>query len=178
MKKIFTVMILAAGLFLFLPAQSFALADVSAYGGYMLKGSIDEGSATEPKGYNYGIKAHYNTSLFPMIELGIGAYYQNTKFKFDWTPGNEKKFLRMSAGLDMNIIVNLPVLHPYGRFMYALWDDLEGDVKRFKGYGIGAGVEFVMFPFIRVFGEYVYEKTKHDYNFKSNSINLGIKVDI
>ena len=171
-------MIISAGFFLFLPAQSFALADVSAYGGYIFKGSVDWDSASAPKGYNYGIKAHYNTSFFPMLELGIGAYYQNTKFKLDWTSGNKKNFFRMSAGLDMNVIVNFPVLHPYGRFMYALWDDLEGDVKRFKGYGIGAGVEFVMFPLIRVFGEYVYEKTKHDYNFKTNSINMGIKVSL
>lgn len=177
-KKIFTAVIISAGLFMFLPAQSFALADVSAYGGYMFKGSVDGNSGVDAKGYNYGIKAHYNTSLIPMIELGIGAYYQNTKFKFDPVFGGEKTYLRMSAGLDMNLIVNLPIIHPYGRFMYAFWDDFEGDVEKFKAYGFGAGVEFTVLPFVRIFGEYMFENTKHGNDFKSNSVNMGIKVDI
>ena len=79
----------------------------------------------------------------------------------------------------MNLIVKLPIVHPYGRFMYALWDDIEGDVERFNAYGIGAGVELIVFPFVRIFGEYMYEKTTHNKSdFKSNSVNLGLKLDI
>lgn len=178
MKKIFTAMVISAGIFMFLPSQSFALVDASLYGGYMFNGSVEGFSGVDSKGYNYGLKAHYNTSLIPLVELGIGLYYQNTKFKYDRAPNAEEKLLRKSAGLDMNLILNLPIIHPYGRFMYALWDDLEGDVEKFKAYGLGAGLEFTVFPFIRIFGEYMYEKTTHGNDFKNNSVNLGIKVDI
>jgi len=178
-KKIFTVLVISAGLFMFLPSQSFALVDASAYGGYMFNGKVEGNSDADPKGYNYGLKAHYNTSLFPMLELGIGAYYQNTKFKLDIASLDDDTFLRKSAGLDMNLIVNLPIIHPYGRFMYSFWDDLEGEVERFNAYGLGAGVELTVFPFIRIFGEYMYEKTTvEDIDYKNNSVNLGIKVDI
>lgn len=178
MKKIFTVMILSAGLFLFLPVQSFALVDASAYGGFMFKGSGADNSKSDAKGYNYGFKAHYNTSFFPMLELGIGAYYQNTKFKYDLISSGNKSLLRKSAGLDMNIILNIPIIHPYGRFMYSFWDDIEGDVENFKAYGLGVGAEFTVLPFIRIFGEYMFENSKHGNSFKNNSVNLGIKVDI
>jgi opacity protein-like surface antigen len=143
----------------------------------MFNGTVEYDNDADPKGYNYGLKAHYNTSLFPMLELGIGAYYQNTKYKYDIT-NLEETFLRKSAGLDMNLIVNLPIIHPYGRFMYSFWDDIEGDVERFNAYGIGAGLELTVFPFVRIFGEYMYEKTTHENDFTSNSVNLGIKVDI
>jgi len=177
-KKIFTILLISAGLFVFLPSQSFALVDASAYGGYMFNGSVEGNSNADPKGYNYGLKAHYNTSIFPLLELGVGAYYQNTKFKYDLVSLDET-LLRKSAGLDMNLIVKLPIVHPYGRFMYSLWDDLEGDVERFNAYGIGAGVELTVFPFIRIFGEYMYEKTTHDkIDYKNNSVNLGLKLDI
>ena len=179
MKKLLTILVISAGLFMFLPSQSFALVDASAYGGYMFNGSVEGDSKADPKGYNYGLKAHYNTSLFPLLELGVGAYYQNTKFKYDVYSLNEETFLRKSAGLDMNLIVKLPIVHPYGRFMYAFWDDVEGDVERFNAYGLGAGVELTVFPFIRIFGEYMYEKTTHDKSdFKSNSVNFGLKLDI
>jgi opacity protein-like surface antigen len=178
-KKIFIVLVISAGFFMFLPSRSFALVDASGYGGYMFNGTVEGNSDADPKGYNYGLKAHYNTSLFPMIELGIGAYYQNTKFKYDLTAIDEETLLRKSAGLDMNLIVNLPIIHPYGRLMYSFWDDLEGDVERFKAYGLGAGLEFTVFPFVRIFGEYIYEKTTHyDTDYKNNSVNLGIKIDI
>ena len=179
MKKLFTMFLISAGLLMFLPSQSFALVDASAYGGYMFNGSVEGDSKADPTGYNYGLKAHYNTSLFPLLELGVGAYYQNTKFKYDVYSLDEETFLRKSAGLDMNLIVKLPIVHPYGRFMYALWDDIEGDVERFNAYGIGAGVELIVFPFVRIFGEYMYEKTTHNKSdFKSNSVNLGLKLDI
>jgi hypothetical protein len=176
-KKILTVLVISAGFFMFLPSQSFAIVDASAYGGYMFNGTVEGNSDVDPKGYNYGLKAHYNTSLFPMLELGLGAYYQNTKFKYD-VISTEETFLRKSAGLDMNLIVNLPIIHPYGRFIYSFWDDIEGDVERFKAYGLGAGLELTVFPFVRIFGEYMYEKTTHEIDFKSNSVNFGIKVDI
>lgn len=178
MKKLFTILVISAGLFMFLPSQSFALVDASAYGGYMFNGSVEGNSDADPKGYNYGLKAHYNTSIFPLLELGVGAYYQNTKFKYDVTAINEDTILRKSAGLDMNLIVKLPIVHPYGRFMYSFWDEMEGNTERFKGYGIGAGVELTVFPFIRIFGEYMYEKTKNEIEFKYNSVNLGLKLDI
>ena len=43
--------------------------------------------------------------------------------------------------------------------------------------GAGLGVELTVFPFLRIFGEYMYDFADHDVYIKSHSANLGLKVD-
>lgn len=180
MKNFFKVSIIALGFVFFVTTNSFALVDAAVWGGYVFKGEL-ENNNDDPKGGEYGIKAHYNTSLFPMIELGIGAYYQYSKLKIDILSSDED-IKRQTMGLDANLILGLPVIHPYIRGTYSFWDKMkvasESDTEKFKGYGIGGGVELTVAPFIRIFGEYMYDYTEHDTYIKSHSANLGLKLDI
>lgn len=175
MKNILKVFIMTAGLIVSFNVNSFALVDGAVWGGYAFNGEF-EGSSDEPKGMNYGLKAHYNTSLIPLIELGLGGYYQISKYKFDI---KDDTFKRQSIGLDVNLILSLPIIHPYVRGTYAFWDKFEDNTERFKAYGIGAGLEFTVFPFIRIFGEYMFENTDHDSSYlRTNAVNFGLKADI
>jgi hypothetical protein len=177
LKNLLRVFIITAGVVLLFNVNSFALVDGAAWGGYAFKGEVEGNSDAKPKGGQYGVKAHYNTSLIPFIELGLGGYYQNTKINFDITSFDTIE--RKSAGLDVNIILSLPIIHPYIRGTYAFWDKLDTDVEKYKAYGYGAGLELTVFPFIRIFGEYMYDHTEHNDAFlKMNSVNFGLKADI
>ena len=178
MKNIFKVLIITAGIVLSFNVSSFALVDGAIWGGYGFSGDADAVPAADLTGYDYGIKAHYNTSLFPLIELGLGAYYQKSTVTFD-VSGDTTDFDRKSAGIDLNLILSTPIIHPYLRGTYALWDDFDGDTENYKAWGAGVGAEITVFPFIRLFGEYMYETTEHySDNINMNSVNFGIKADI
>ncbi len=180
MKNIFKVLLITAGIVLSLNVNSFAIVDGAVWGGYGFSGSIEGNSSLEPTDTQYGIKAHYNTSLIPMLELGLGAYYSYTTIDLD-VPGLDDAE-RSSAGFDGNLILSLPIIHPYVRGTYAFWDKLkiesDTNTENFKAYGFGAGLELTVFPFVRIFGEYMYEKTDHDFYIKMNSVNFGLKADI
>jgi hypothetical protein len=179
-KNIVKVFIITAGLVLSLNVNSFALVDGAVWGGYGFSGEVEGNTDLDPKSADYGVKAHYNTSLVPLLELGLGGYYQYTKIKFDLTGTDD--WTRNSAGFDGNLILSLPIVHPYLRGTYAFWDKLKiGDVtdtEKFKAFGYGGGIEFTVFPFLRVFGEYMFEKTDHDGYLKMNTVNFGLKADI
>jgi len=179
-KNFFKVSIIALGFVFFVTTNSFALVDAAVWGGYVFKGELEDNN-DDPKGGVYGIKGHYNTSLIPLLELGVGAYYQYSKLKIDITNSDED-ITRQTMGLDANLILGLPIIHPYVRGTYSFYDKMEvadySDTEKFKGYGLGAGVEFTVFPFLRIFGEYMYDYTEHDSYIKAQSINLGLKVDI
>lgn len=177
MKNIFKVLIITAGIVLSLNVNSFAIVDGAIWGGYGFSGEVEDASDVDVTGINYGIKAHYNTSLFPLIELGIGAYYQHTTVTFDYDGGDDEVD-RESAGIDLNLILGTPIVHPYLRGTYGLWDKLDDDTENYKAWGVGIGAELTVFPFIRLFGEYMYEATDHDGEITMNSVNFGIKADI
>lgn len=177
MKNIFKVFVISAGIVLFFNVNSFALVDGAVWGGSVFKGQVEGGVDTEPTSWQYGAKAHYNFSLIPLIEMGVGAYYQDTKIKFD-VLNSSSDVSRKSIGFDANVLLSIPIIHPYLRGTYAFWDKYDTDVQNFKAYGVGAGVELVVFPFIRLFGEYMYELTDHDGKLTTSSANFGIKADI
>jgi len=177
-KNIFKVFVITAGIVFFCNVNSFAIVDGAVWGGAIFDGTV-EGNSSKPSGYEYGAKAHYNTSLIPMIELGIGAYYQDSTIKFDLIKG--KDFKRSSLGVDGNLILNIPLfpINPYVRGTYATWDKYDEDVKKFKAYGFGGGLELSipLLP-IRFFGEYMYDHTDHDFILTTSSVNFGVKVSI
>lgn len=177
MKNIFRVFIISAGIVLFLNVNSFALVDGAVWGGSVFKGSTEGGPDTEPTSWQYGAKAHFNFSIIPLLEMGIGGYYQDTKLKFDIL-NSSSDVSRKSIGFDGNLLLSIPILHPYLRGTYAIWDKYDTDVQKFKAYGIGGGLEIVVFPFVRLFGEYMYESTDHDGKLNTSSANFGLKADI
>ena len=179
MKNFLKVCIIAAGFVLYFNANSFAVWDAAAWGGYIYDGEIDPGKY-EFDGGQFGIKGHFNTTIVPsLLDFGVGAYYQKSKIKFDLTGSDN--ITRTSVGLDANLILELPVLplHPYARGTWAFMDRIDGKSKNFKAYGVGLGLEFTFFPFIRVFGEYMYEKSNHenDVAYISRAVNFGLKLD-
>lgn len=158
MKNIFKVFIITAGIVLFYNVNSFALVDGAAWGGYSFNGQVEGNSSADPHGLQYGGKAHYNTSITPLFVFGIGGYYQYTKIKFDIL-NSETDVSRKSAGVDANLILDIPLfpIDPYIRGTFGIWDKYDNDVERFKAYGAGIGFELTFFPFLRLFGEYMYD---------------------
>lgn len=182
MKNYLKILIIAFALVFYVNTNSFAIVDAGVWGGYLFNGEIEDFSKADLKGGQYGLKAHYNTSLIPLLELGVGAYYQYSMLKYDYSSFDED-VTRQTIGLDANLILGLPIVHPYIRGTYAFWDKLkfgdeDADTEKFKGYGAGLGVELTVFPFIRIFGEYMYDYTDHDFYIKSHSANIGLKLDI
>lgn len=169
-------MFIAFGIMAFMPDKSYALVDASVYGGGLFKGEVEGNSSIDPKGYQYGLKAHYNTSLVPLIEFGIGGYLQKGKIDYDLT-GSDDTYDRTTIGLDVNLILNIPIIHPYARFTYAVYDKIEEDKDNFCGYGLGAGIELTFIPFFRFFGEYMYDYVDHDGYIKSQNVNFGLKFN-
>ncbi len=182
MKNFIRIMIFAAGLVIAVQSSSFAIADVSVYGGYSFSGTIDVNGATDDfTGVLYGAKAHYNTSLVPLFGIAVGAYYQISKLTLD-TFSMDFDCTRTSTGLDVNLLFTpIPLVSPYARLTLAVVDEVEvsgeTDTEYFKAWGAGIGAEFTIFPFIRIFGEYMYESTDHDTTYASSSGILGLKFD-
>lgn len=175
MKNILRVLLLTAGLVFAVNSSSYAIVDISAYGGYTFKGETE---SRDIVGLLYGAKAHYNTSIFPLLELGLGVYYEQDKLKYDNSFSTDFDAKRQSIGFDGNLILSLPVIHPYGRFTYAFWDKIESDKEKFKAWGAGGGLEITIIPFFRIFAEYMYQSTKHDSKVTMSSANLGVKFDL
>ena len=175
------ILLITAGFVLCFNANSFALVDVAAWGGYIFSGDDRDDSF---KGPQLGLKAHYNTSLTPLFNLGVGAYCELSNFNY--TNGDipgEFDIIRKSAGLDVNLIFSLtPIVNPYFRGTWAFWEKIENDYtsnkENFKAFGLGLGVEFTIIPLLRIFGEYMYDRARHDdetYNF--HAFNLGLKLN-
>lgn len=182
MKNIFKVFTITAGIVLLFNVNSFALVDVAAWGGGAFKGKVENSSA-DYNGWQYGLKAHYNTSLIPLLELGIGGYYEKAKYedtsdKLKLATGKTQKLDSSSYGFDGNLILTIPILHPYLRGTYAIKDKIEDDSESFKAYGLGGGIELSFVPFFRLFGEYMYKTSDHGSKFTVNEVNFGLKFDL
>jgi len=191
-KNFIKVSMLAAGIIFFVNTNSYALVDASVYGGYAFTGKMDLETPGENnpkvKGYDIGAKGHVNFSILPLLELGIGGYYQNDMLSFDYSGYTWKPVIN-SIGFDGNIILALPIIHPYIRVKYSILDhvslpspaagfDASSETKYFQGYGAGAGVELTFIPFFRIFGEYVYDYSKFaDTKITRQKVNVGLKFD-
>jgi opacity protein-like surface antigen len=180
-KNLLKVSIITMGFIILVTTNSFALVDAAVWGGYMFNSEL-EGNSDDPKGGQYGAKAHYNKSLIPLLEIGVGGFYQYSKLKFDYDlTDKEKDIDRQSAGLDVNLILGIPFVHPYVRGTYSFWDKIkklnDSETKYLQAFGAGGGIEFAFIPFVRLYGEYMYDYTHHDESIKSHSANIGLKVD-
>ena len=189
MKNILKVFVITAGLVLFLNADSFALVDASLYSGYVWK--RNSGVDSDFNGLQIGIKGHYNTQLVPLLELGAGLYSQSATIRYgSFMKGRGDKLERTTSGFDVNFLLTTPVIHPYLRGTWAFYDKIKvnhkTEKKSFQTCGLGGGIELGA-PFLRVFGEYMYEASKHKFPNRtagtSMNVNLkellfGIKINI
>ena len=188
MKNFLKVFILAAGLVLFLNVNSFANVDIAAYGGYTFSGSTKiDGNKTydgDFKGPQFGLKAHYNLSLSDSIGLGLGGFYQYSKYKY-YDFGNEK-VTRNAAGVDVALFFMVsPEISPYIRVNYSFYDKIDWLFADMSGHGFGAGVglEYAFDPSIRIFAELMYEgptytKYSVDVDLSATVVNVGLKYVI
>ncbi len=174
MKKIKLIAAMAALLAL-IPASSFALFDIGAYGGYSYKSTIDtqtvSGSTPDPKGLSYGLIGHYNQPIFPLITMGVGLYSQYSKFSYSYknlaNKSTEVQYGKKIIGIDLYLELNVPLLpiHPYVKFASGIYEDMNGDLQKadrqyFNTYSTGGGLALTFFPFLQVFVEYRYDYIK------------------
>lgn len=176
MKNFTRILILTGGLIFFINSNSYAMVDVSAYAGFT-RGNIE--NVDDFSAYHFAGKAHYNTSLAPLVEMGFGAYYEWSRIKPDFSDSKATELNRKALGLDFNLILTIPIINPYARLTYGIFDKVEGDKEYFKAWGLGAGLEIVILPFFRIFGEYMYDVTDHGNYVKltSKTGNLGVKFN-
>lgn len=174
-----------------LPTASFAIVDFGAYGGYTFAGKIDSPNLDnyDTNGWQYGFIGHLNGSVIPMIlSMGIGGFYQKSPWEYD-SPVGTFDVTKTMYGVDAIAMLELPILiHPYVRAGIAINEKVEiktpwgtqSDEKKFNSYYFGLGAAFTVFPFVQVFGEYLYNysKLEDDGKLQSNSINVGARLNI
>ncbi len=187
MKIIRTCLILAA--MLLVPAASYAVVDIGAYGSYSFKKIDDLYKTTpNPKGFGYGAIAHFNVKFVKVLQFGIGAFYERAyKSFYLWginLPGFEKHYFRDTIGADAHLQVNVAFLSPYARISTAVWDNASG-VREIKGtdyfdrYSFGGGLGFKLFWKVQLYIEYLYtvgiDKSK-DAN--AHAAHLGLRLNL
>lgn len=174
-----------------LPTTSFAIVDLGMYGGYTFAGKFDAPniSNADTNGWQYGFIGHLNGSVIPMIlSMGIGGFFQRSPLSYT-VAGNDFDLTKTMYGIDAIAMLELPILiHPYARAGIAINEKVElkypggswSDEKKFNSYYFGLGAAFTVFPFVQVFGEYLYNysKLEDDATLKSNSINIGARLNI
>ncbi|MCX8123032.1 MAG: porin family protein [Spirochaetes bacterium] len=190
MKFTHTLVCLAIALLL-LPTASYAIVDFGMYGGYTFAGKIDNPtiSNADTNGWQYGFIGHLNGSVIPMVlSMGIGGFYQKSPLQYT-VAGKDFDLTKTMYGIDAIVMLELPILiHPYARAGIAINEKVElktplgtlSDEKKFNSYYFGLGAAFTVFPFVQIFGEYLYNysKLEDDGTLKSNSINVGARLNI
>lgn len=180
-----------AVIIMLIPSSSYAIIDVGVYGGYTFAGSIDNPDIdnADTAGWQYGFLGHINGSVIPMIlSVGIGGFYQISPMQFT-VGGKDFDITRTMYGIDTIAMLEIPILiHPYVRAGIAINEKVEiktplgtsSEEKKFNSYYVGLGAAFTVFPFVQVFGEYLYNYSRldNDGTLKSNSINIGARLNI
>ncbi|TAL29643.1 MAG: hypothetical protein EPN93_21380 [Spirochaetes bacterium] len=193
--KIIRYLALALALAAFVPATSYAIVDAGIYGGYSFSGEIDAGSLASGKtttGWEYAFIGHVNFDFLAIFNLGIGAFYQNAPLKFD-VGGETIKVDNVTIGPDIYLELDLPVIpiHPYVRGGIAAYNkttiDLPSSIgndvtakKYFSAYYFGLGAALTIFPFVQIFGEYMYNyaNQEKDVTLSGNAVHLGARLNI
>ncbi len=194
MKKL-SFLVLALGIFAFIPTKSYALFDINAYAGTTFAGdyeSADYDYNVQDWGYEYGFSMHYTGSVLPiLLSYGIGPYIQYNNIATGVDGFSEDADLkRTTIGLDFYLMANIAIVHPFVRVSVALWEGLreetvdgevlfEEDSDYFKSYLFGIGVGVNVFPLVMIYAEYLYNTaTLNGDDIQSNSIHLGVRVGI
>jgi len=159
--KFLKVFILTAGLVLCFNAKSFASVDLSVWGGYVFnrQSSSFDGwyRNIDDDIKQLGFKAHYNLSLTPSINLGLGAFFRYSNYEH--SPSSR------DAGLDIALFFTTPTTSyftPYLRAIYYLYDSYDISYQdrtdlTYQGFGIGGGIQFNITSSIKLFTELMCE---------------------
>ncbi len=180
----------------FVPATSYAIVDAGLYGGYSFSGKVDASSVATGKtttGWEYGAIAHLNFDFLAIFNVGIGAFYQNAPLKFDYA-GETIKIDNVNIGPDVYLELDLPVIpiHPFVRGGVSAYNKTSIDFpsslpakdvtakKYFGSYYFGLGAALTIFPFIQIFGEYMYNyaNQEKDVSLKTNAVHVGARLNI
>lgn len=190
LKRILIIMAIVA----MAPTASFAIVDISAYGGYSFANdiSITSLSSTSLKnGPEYGVFAHLNGGIPMLFSAGIGLFYNVAPLKYSYA-GVSYDAKRVAYGFDLMGQLEMPILiHPYIRAGWALKETLEIEIsggpvqtstksKYFGSTYLGLGAALTVAPFIRVFAEYLYTYSKQssDITVKGNAIHVGATLNL
>jgi hypothetical protein len=190
MKLSAKIMLLAC-LILAVPASSFALVDVGAYGGYSFAGELKTDSGTvDTSGFLYGFNAHVNFDMLVFFQLGIGGFYQKSEFDYDMTGGGDSSYDKTVVGVDLYAMLNIPMLpiSPYVTFNSGIWEKVDDKYARastdyFQTYSVGGGVALTILPIpaimsLSIFGEYLYNFGKDAGNDATgHQVRLGVRGD-
>ncbi len=184
MKKI-KMLTAALALLALLPTAGFALADISAFGGY----SWGTSDTIDPSGFQYGFDAHINTEFLYFFQLGLGGFYKKSDMELSYFD-RDVDYNRSTAGIDAYAQLELPLIpiDPYVRFRSAVWEKVSGQVidntEYFKSYSVGGGIFLTVLPVpgvikLQLFGEYLYDITKQDgHKVNGHTFNLGVRADV
>ena len=178
MNSCFKNFFLAAGLFFLIFSSAYAGVDANAYYGYTFSGSLN---GEDVKGPVKGLSVHYKGSFLPMINMRIGGFYQESDLEYEINDV-DRDATRKTAGMDLTLIGDFPVFHPYGRVNLGVLDIFEDegkkrDIELFRAWGAGLGLEVTVVPFFRVFGEYRREQADHGADIRTDSAIFGIGLD-
>lgn len=170
-----------------IPASSYAIVDIGAYGGYSYA-NLDTGALQQNMpGWEYGAFGHLNTGLPMLFTIGLGGFYQVTNSTLDVAGTGDVDVKRTMYGLDAIFILELPLLpvNPFARGGYAINEEFkigEADPteKKFNSYYVAAGIQYSVFPMTRLFVEYVYNYSKQekDQKISSNAVHVGAMINI
>ena len=152
--------------------------DVDVYGGYAFSGRLN---GEDVKGPVKGITVHYNGSFLPIINIGIGAFYQMSELEYE-SEDMDGEATRKTLGLDLNLIADFPLIRPYGRFTWGVVDTFEDegkkrDIEMFKAWGAGLGLQVSVIPFFSVYGEYRIDRADHGSDLETDSAIMGLKFN-
>ncbi|MCX7679702.1 MAG: porin family protein [Spirochaetes bacterium] len=187
MKSVKIFALAVVGLMI-VPATSFAFIDLGAYGGYSLA-SLESNSMSEDlKGWEYGCFGHLTLGIPMLFSVGFGGFYHVTDATMDYS-GKKTDVTRSSYGIDVMGTIELPMLpvNPFVRAGVAINETLEQELlniakkeKKFGSYYFAIGAGYSIFPFVRVFAEYVYNfsKQEDDTKLMSNSLHIGAMLSI
>lgn len=170
------------------PASSYAIIDVGAYGGYSLASLETEAYTKDMNGWEYGFFGHISMGIPLLFSIGFGGFYQRADATVDFN-GTDVDTTRVSYGVDVMGTIDLPVIpiNPFARAGIAINESYELDIagaekndKKFGSYYFAIGIGYAVFPMTRLFVEYVYNYSKHDEDatIQSNSIHVGAMLSI
>ncbi len=148
---------------LLIPASSFALVDISIFGGRTFGGDIDLGSIYTPdlydqitynaeakkgidsldlKGYEYGVVGHVNMGIPYVLTVGIGPFMQinssTFNYKYDLYTSKEYNAKRTTYGLDGYFQLDFPIIpfYPYVKGGIALKEEAEIEYDKVTSYAL------------------------------------------
>lgn len=195
MKLIAKIVVLLA-VIAFVPTSSYAIVDAEVYGGAFWGGEYYSGATAQDinVGPEYGFRGHLNFGIPLLFKVGAGFFYNKAPLKFENEAQNAKyELTKTDLGIDMYAMLELPIIiHPYVRFGLSVTQDVEVEKKigtttttekyseHFKSSYYGFGLAFTVFPYIRLYGEYMYtiSKQEDDREISGNAVHVGAMLSI